>query len=104
MAPEIMMNLPYNEQSDLWSIGIMMYQLYYKEVPYKGLNEEQILQKIKMNSPRKQPDDPEFRDLLDKLLTYDPNKRISWNDYYEHLFLIQENLKISDLINYRILI
>ena len=31
MAPEIMMNLPYNEQSDLWSIGIMMYICYFRD-------------------------------------------------------------------------
>ena len=27
MAPEIMMNMPYDAESDLWSIGVMMYQL-----------------------------------------------------------------------------
>ena len=36
MAPEIMMNQQYNEKSDLWSIGAMMYQLHFKEIPYPG--------------------------------------------------------------------
>ena len=103
MAPEIMMDLPYNENSDLWSIGVMMYQLHYKEIPYSGYNEQEILKKIKFNAPRKQPNDPQFRDLLNRLLVMDPKKRISWNDYFNHPFFVNNSLqkeeqytKISD--------
>ena len=93
MAPEIMMNLPYNEKADLWSIGAMMYQLHFKEIPYPGFGEQQILRKIKNNYPRKQPSNPEFRDLLNKLLVVDPQKRISWNDYFNHPFFNMGNNK-----------
>ena len=86
MAPEIMMDIAYNEKSDLWSIGIMMYQLHFREIPYNGINEQEILRKIKYNMPRKQPDDPQFRDLLNKLLVMDPKNRISWDDYFNHPF------------------
>ena len=103
MAPEIMMDLPYNENSDLWSIGVMMYQLHYKEIPYSGYNEQEILKKIKFNAPRKQPNDPQFRDLLNRLLVMDPKKRISWNDYFNHPFFMKNSpqkeeqyTKISD--------
>ena len=104
MAPEIIMDLPYNENSDLWSIGIMMYQLHYKEIPYFGVNEKEILKQIKYNKPRKQPDDPQFRDLLNRLIVMDPKKRISWNDYFNHPFFMNNSqskkeryTKISDI-------
>ena len=96
MAPEIMMNLKYNDKSDLWSIGIMIYQLHFKDLPYKGINEQQILNKIKFNIPIKQPDDPQLRDLLNKLLVMDPQKRISWDDYFNHPFFKGNN---NDLQN-----
>ena len=86
MAPEIMMNMPYDAESDLWSIGVMMYQLHFKELPYRGISEQQILKKIKNNCPRKQPNDQNFKDLLDKLFVLDPKKRISWEDYFNHPF------------------
>ena len=86
MAPEIMMNQPYNDKSDLWSIGVMMYQLHYKEIPYPGFNEKAILDKICRNCPRKHPNDMQFRDLLNRLLVMNPNQRISWNDYFNHPF------------------
>ena len=93
MAPEIMMNLPYNEKSDLWSIGAMMYQLHYKDIPYPGFSEQQILRKIQTNYPRKQPADPNFRDLLNRLFIVDPKKRITWEEYFNHPFFKVDNNK-----------
>ena len=95
MAPEIMLGKQYDDKSDLWSIGVMMYQLHYKEIPYKGFNENQILQKIQSNTPRKQPSDPELADLLNKLLVVDPQRRISWNDYFNHPFFQKNNEGIN---------
>ena len=86
MAPEIMMNLPYDEKSDLWSVGVMMYQLYYKEIPYDGMTEMEILNKIRSNTPYKQPEDKYFRDLLNKIFVVNPQNRISWNEYFNHPF------------------
>ena len=86
MAPEIMMNKPYNEKSDIWSIGAMMYQLHYKEIPYPGFSEQQILAKIQRNHRRNQPTDPDFRDLLNKIFVVDPDKRMSWEEYFNHPF------------------
>ena len=86
MAPEIMMNKPYNEKSDLWSVGVMMYQLYYREVPYEGNSENEILNKIQSNSPYKQPDEPDLRDLINKLLVFNDKNRLSWDEYFNHPF------------------
>lgn len=35
MAPEVVRCEEYNEKADLWSVGVMIYQLYFKELPYK---------------------------------------------------------------------
>ena len=86
MAPAIMMNLPYDAKSDLWSIGAMMYQLHFKGIPYPGFSEQQILKKIQNNYQRKQPADADFRDLLNKIFVLDPKKRISWEEYFNHPF------------------
>ena len=86
MAPEIMMNKPYNEKSDLWSVGIMMYQLYYREVPFEGNSENEILQQIQSNKYRKHPDEPDLDDLINKLLVIDDKYRLSWNEYFNHPF------------------
>ena len=86
MAPEVMMNMPYDEKSDLWSVGVMMYQLYYKQIPYEGMTEIEILNKIKSNTPYKQPEDPYFRDLINKIFVMNPQNRITWDEYFNHPF------------------
>ena len=102
MAPEIMMNMPYDDKSDLWSVGIMMYQLYYKEIPYDGMTEMEILNKIKANTPYKQPEDNNFRDLLNKIFVMNPQNRINWNDYFNHPFFTGKELQTNYPNNYQI--
>ena len=102
MAPEIMMNMPYDDKSDLWSVGIMMYQLYYKEIPYDGMTEMEILNKIKANTPYKQPEDKNFRDLLNKIFVMNPQNRINWNDYFNHPFFTGKELQTNYANNYQI--
>ena len=50
MAPEILknkgMNKEYDEKCDLWSIGVIIYELYFKRPPF-GNNEALILNLIK---------------------------------------------------------
>ena len=95
MAPELLVNQPYNEKSDLWSVGVMMYQLYFKEIPYEGNNENEILQKIQSNIPFKQPSDPKFKDLINKLLVFNVQNRLSWEEYFNHPFFTGKDLEES---------
>ena len=97
MAPEIMMNLPYDEKSDLWSVGVMMYQLYYKEIPYDGMTETEILNKIKSNTPYKQPEDKYFRDLLNKIFVINPQNRLSWDEYFNHPFFTGKEIPFNSM-------
>jgi len=97
MAPEIMMNLPYDEKSDLWSVGVMMYQLYYKEIPYDGMTETEILNKIKSNTPYKQPEDKYFRDLLNKIFVINPQNRLSWDEYFNHPFFTGKEIPFNNM-------
>ena len=47
MAPEILEGKNhYDNKCDLWSIGIIIYQLYFKEYPYKGETQVAIYKKI----------------------------------------------------------
>jgi len=95
MAPEIMKNQKYDSKVDLWSVGVIIYQLHFNKLPYPGCKEEAILEKIKNKVPYKQPEDPKLRDLLNKLLEEDPNKRLSWEEYFNHPFFTGEQANSS---------
>ena len=88
MAPEIIEGKEYNHKCDLWSLGIIIYELCFKERPYKGVNEYVLLQDIqKFGKKRiKKTGDEQLDDLISKLLVSDPKERITWNDYFNHPF------------------
>jgi len=94
MAPEILNDEKYNNKCDLWSLGIIIYQLYTKNFPYKGTVENAILKQIKQKGLSVlnaiDPKDKNLKNLLSKLLVSDPEKRISWKDYFEHPFFIDK--------------
>lgn len=36
MAPEIVMDIVYDYRIDIWSVGILLYELIHKNAPFKG--------------------------------------------------------------------
>ena len=91
MAPEIMELTEennYNYKCDLWSLGIIIYELFFKEKPYKGITEHAILEEIKRFGKKKLRETGNFflDDLIKKLLEKDPKERITWDEYFNHSF------------------
>ena len=92
MAPELLFavgdDIQYNSKADLWSIGVVFYQLLFGVPPFWGKNVAELKKNIIDNSgPRfKFPKaiSAEARDLLMRLLTLDPVKRIEWRDFFNH--------------------
>ena len=88
MAPEILEGKQYDNKCDLWSLGVIIYQLYTKKLPYTGVLDNEILSKINElgQSVLENINDERLKDLLSKLLVKDPKNRISWKEYFEHDF------------------
>ena len=88
MSPEILKggeNLICNK-SDIWSLGIIIYYMLFKEYPYNSKNEYQIIKEIESNKQLKSIDNKELDDLIKKMLVININKRISWEEYFQHPF------------------
>ena len=93
MAPEVIMKKPYTDKADLWSIGVLIYIMHFKEIPFammsidfNGYIDENVIKKMLNKKKRRDAEDKQLDDLLNRLLTYDPDQRISWNDYLNHPF------------------
>ncbi|KNE71925.1 ULK/ULK protein kinase [Allomyces macrogynus ATCC 38327] len=46
MAPEILRYEKYDQKADLWSVGVILYELWFGRVPYRAQNHIEILRKI----------------------------------------------------------
>ena len=106
MAPEILAGKPYNNKIDLWSLGIMIYQLCFKEIPFYGKKLNEIKNEIanykQFKKLKHEHYDKNLQDLIYCLLEIDDNKRISWEEYFNHpffkeKFFMYENLTIPNL-------
>jgi 3-phosphoinositide dependent protein kinase-1 len=63
--------------SDLWALGIIVYQMICGDFPFKASQEWQTFQYIINVEYKFPPDfDPEAKDLIENLLQKDPMKRL----------------------------
>jgi serine/threonine protein kinase len=108
MAPELIMSKEtlYTNKADLWSIGVVFYQMLFGVPPFDAKNYNDLKNKIKLHSgdrlvfPSNIPVSFQCRNLLVQLLQFDPEKRISWKDFYQHdLFKIHRNTNPQILQN-----
>ena len=104
MAPEVLDGKKNGSESALWSIGVILYLLYFKNFPYTEIGEANILKQIQDlgNKYLKESENPIFDDLIRKLLVMEPEKRITWEQYFNHPFFNKKNkseIKMTVLIN-----
>ena len=90
ISPEEL-NLRY-QKADIWSLGIIIFILYFGKFPYKGIRAMDILNNIRRNEQDRlnEINDPELKDLLKRMLTEDKDERINWDNYFSHKFFSKE--------------
>jgi serine/threonine protein kinase len=88
MAPEIIKGEHYDNKCDLWSLGVIIYKLCFKQYPYNGLNTYAIMKQIEQKKQNyfKQTNDEQLNDLIRKLLKPEPEERLTWDQYFNHPF------------------
>ena len=92
MAPELLLNteeaVKYNSKSDIWSIGVVFYQLLFGQVPFPGSTVNEIRRNIMRywgaNLPIPSNISTESRQLLQQMLDIDPARRIDWPELFSH--------------------
>jgi len=90
MAPEVLTNKPYDAKADLWSVGIILYEMLYGQIPFKANNVVQLIHTIEKTIPHLSVTknvDAAGVDLMRGLLQRDPAHRFSFQDFYNHPYL-----------------
>ncbi|GLT75347.1 hypothetical protein SLA2020_470780 [Shorea laevis] len=88
MAPELVREQPYNHTADLWSLGVILYELFVGQPPFYTNSVYALIRHI-VKDPVKYPDDmsPSFKSFLKGLLNKDPQNRLTWPALLEHPFV-----------------
>ncbi|XP_006879668.1 PREDICTED: serine/threonine-protein kinase Nek5 [Elephantulus edwardii] len=92
LSPEICQNKPYNNKTDIWSLGCVLYELCTLKHPFEGNNLHQLI--LKICQARFAPISPRFshdlQSLMSQLFKVSPRDRPSINSVLKRPFL--ENL------------
>ena len=96
MAPEIMKFKRYDTKADLWSLGVMFYQMMTGKTPFQARNHTELMENIEKNEiifPRNIKISDDAQDLLLKLLKKSSLERMTWDELFSHNWIINEPVK-----------
>ncbi len=80
-------NAVYNSKADLWSVGVVYYQMLFGNTPFFGFTMPDLIKDIKSKVGRldfPKPISKESQNLINRLLEPKPDKRIDWYDFFNH--------------------
>ena len=87
MAPQLLSNQSYTAKSDIWSVGMLLYEMIYGKTPWPCRDRKSFLKNI-MCSPLKfsydKPISAITKDFIKRCLVINENKRISWEQFFDH--------------------
>nr|XP_027790525.1 serine/threonine-protein kinase Nek2 [Marmota flaviventris] len=93
MSPEQMNRMSYNEKSDIWSLGCLLYELCALMPPFTAFNQKELAGKIREGKFRRIP--YRYSDELNDIIT----RMLNLKDYHRpSVEEILENPLIADLV------
>ena len=99
MAPEIVGSENYDYSVDIWSLGILLYEMLFGHSPFKANAINDIIQNIKTHDLNYDENNKKIsnscKDLIQKLLNMNPQKRLKIKDILEHPFIKKHTKKYS---------
>ena len=90
MAPEILKKLRYNEKVDMWSVGVLLFNMITGCQPFSSDNEEIINSEIEFNVL----DNENIRNLCKDLMEKNPYKRLDSKDALNQAKKIKRKLTV----------
>ena len=101
MAPELLKGQPLNKKIDLYSMGIVLYEMLFGVCPFEDSNVENLIIKIERNilsfPLEKNQISLKTQNLLREMLKPDPHQRIEWEKFFN---FFEENVYIQPKSEY----
>ena len=91
MSPQILKKGKYTTKSDLWSIGLIYYEMLHGRTPWPAQNEIELINGIYNKKISFAAEVSErSKDFIRRCLEIYEEERISWEDAFNHRLLQEE--------------
>lgn len=85
IAPEIIINQKYDKAVDIWSMGVILYAISARNLPFMSENIQLVYKMITLMEPKYPKNfSLELINLLQKMMNKDPKQRITIEEILEH--------------------
>ncbi|XP_062244168.1 calcium/calmodulin-dependent protein kinase type II delta 2 chain isoform X2 [Platichthys flesus] len=100
LSPEVLRKDPYGKAVDMWACGVILYILLVGYPPFWDEDQHRLYQQIKAGaydfpSPEWDTVTPDAKDLINKMLTINPSKRITSAEALKHPWICQRSTVAS---------
>ncbi|XP_072026861.1 uncharacterized protein [Amphiura filiformis] len=94
-SPEIVNGLPYHgPEVDCWSLGVVLYAMTYKTMPFLGGDFNELRQQISEGDYYEPSNPSDASDLIHWMLRVDPKRRANIEDIYHHPWVCGDTLDV----------
>ena len=92
LSPELCEEKPYNDKSDVWALGCILYELCTFKHPFETTNQAALVNKILKENPKPIPYtfDFYFNEIIKKLLQKNMNKRPSCKLILKDMYVVRK--------------
>eukprot|EP00180_Rhodochaete_pulchella_P004826 Plantae.Rhodophyta-Rhodochaete_pulchella.ctg992.p1 GENE.Plantae.Rhodophyta-Rhodochaete_pulchella.ctg992~~Plantae.Rhodophyta-Rhodochaete_pulchella.ctg992.p1 ORF type:complete len:426 (-),score=98.60 Plantae.Rhodophyta-Rhodochaete_pulchella.ctg992:1070-2179(-) len=106
VAPEVIRGESYGPAVDVWSCGVLLYNMLSGQLPFDGNNIKEVLKRVRQGTfdfPDREWSkiSTEVKNLIKGLLAYDPKQRLSSKAALEHPWLNSKDLSTVAIDNDR---
>ena len=97
MSPQILAEEYFSSKCDIWSLGMMFYELLYGRTPWTGKTPNELLDNIRkkpLEFPEQPPRSEIVKDMLRRMLVQTDEDRISWEELFQHKIIKFDNEEV----------
>jgi len=100
MAPEMLRRGNYGKKADIWSLGILLYELLHGYAPYRCGTGREAIRRISRQLPVFKYAHDDAKELIELMLNKDPSKRPEVWEIFLHPWVkrMQEVFGISEMV------